>query len=183
MAPDASVAQAVAGDEDLMEAIEARVEDDESPESFVQVAMAPRRLLSTFMEKHTEKPASAKELVIETLRTEGSKLRSLLLLRLASQLAADPFVKVKKLIQELIERLLTEATAETNQKGWCDKSVSDAEVKRKYAAEKIADLNAEIATLEATRNKLVEEMAVLQDEIAALKAGLAKAQHFRLARQ
>jgi len=179
MAPDASVAQAVAGDEDLMEAIEARVEDDESPESFVQVAMAPRRLLSTFMEKHTEKPASAKELVIETLRTEGNKLKSLLLLRLASQLAADPFAKVKKLIQELIERLLAEATAEANQKGWCDKSISDAEVKRKYAAEKIADLNAEIATLEATRNKLVEEMAVLQDEIAALKAGLAKAQKLR----
>merc|ERR1719408_488792 len=128
-----------------------------------------------FVQKRADKPQSAKELVIETLRTEGSKLKSLLLLRLASQLAADPFVKVKKLIQELIERLLTEATAETNQKGWCDKSISDTEVKRKYAAEKIADLNAEIATLEATRNKLVEEIVVLNDEIAALKAGLAKA--------
>merc|ERR1719261_2032164 len=99
-------------------------------------------------------------------------MKSMLLLRLASQIAADPFAKVKKLIQELIERLLAEAAAEANQKGWCDKSLGDAEQKRDYAAEEIAALNAEMAKLEATRDKLTEE-------IAELKAARTKATKIR----
>merc|ERR1719298_276789 len=106
-------------------------------------------------------------------------MKSMLLLRLASQIAADPFAKVKKLIQELIERLLAEAAAEANQKGWCDKSIGDAEQKRTYAAEEIAALNAEMAKLEATRDKLTEELVILDEEIAELKAARAKATKIR----
>merc|ERR1719248_466545 len=117
----------------------------------------------TFLQQRSGGPATAKEAVIDVLRTEGNKMKSMLLLRLASQIAADPFAKVKKLIQELIERLLAEAAAEANQKGWCDKSIGDAEQKRNYASEEIAELNAEMAKLEATRDKLIEEIAILEE--------------------
>merc|ERR1719172_67201 len=125
---DISAARIVASDQGSMEAIEAEAEAaDESSDSFIQVASAPRRLLTSFLQTRSGGPATAKEAVIDVLRTEGNKMKSMLLLRLASQIAADPFAKVKKLIQELIERLLAEAAAEANQKGWCDKSIGDAE--------------------------------------------------------
>jgi len=176
---DISAARIVASDQDSMEAIEAEAEAaDASPESFIQVASAPRQLMTSFLQKRSA-PTTAKEAVIDVLRTEGNKMKSMLLLRLASQIAADPFAKVKKLIQELIERLLAEAAAEANQKGWCDKSIGDAEQKRTYAAEEIAALNAEMAKLEATRDKLNEELAILEEEIAELKAARAKATKIR----
>merc|ERR1719407_90428 len=128
--------------------------------------------MKSFLQRRSGGPTTAKEAVIDVLRTEGNKMKSMLLLRLASQIAADPFAKVKKLIQELIERLLAEAAAEANQKVWCDKSIGDAEQKRDYAAEEIAALNAEMAKLEATRDKLTEE-------IAELKAARAKATKIR----
>merc|ERR1719281_712322 len=176
---DISAARIVASDQGSMEAIEAEAEAaDESSESFIQVALAPRRLM-TFLQRRSGGPTTAKEAVVDALRSEGSKLKSTLLLRLASQIAADPFAKVKKLIQELIERLLAEAAAEANQKGWCDKSIGDAEQKRNYAAEEIAELNAEMAKLEATRDKLIEEIAILEEEIAELKAARDKATKIR----
>merc|ERR1712241_1237745 len=96
---------------------------------------------------------------------KGQQLKSTLLMSLANHISADPFAKVKQLIQELIERLLTEAANEANQKGWCDKATKDAEQKRDYAAEEIATLNSDMAKLEALINKLTVELAELAEAI------------------
>merc|ERR1719261_1247475 len=113
------------------------------------------------------------------LRTKSKKLKSTLLASLAVQVASDPFAKVKKLIQELIERLLQEAADEANHKGWCDKETSAAEQARTYQAETIVELNGRLATNEAIRDKLNEEIAVLEKEISDLKEELAKATKMR----
>merc|ERR1719359_2475244 len=107
------------------------------------------------------------------------QLKSTLLSSLASRIAADPLAKVKKLIQELIERLLTEAANEANQKGWCDKATADATQKRTYAADKIESLNAEMAKLAALSDKLNEELDVLGKEITALREAQAEANQNR----
>merc|ERR1719174_1579809 len=113
------------------------------------------------------------------LRTQGARIKSVLLTSLAGRIAGDPFAKVKKLIQELIERLLQEAANEGNQKGWCDKALQDASMKRDKAAGKIEELNTEMSELEATRDKLIEELATLEKEIADLKAAREKAEKER----
>merc|ERR1712032_914030 len=95
--------------------------------------------------------------------------KSTLLTALAGKIAADPFAKVKQLIQELIERLLKEASAEAEQKGWCDKAIGDAKQKRGYAAEDIKDLNSALAENEAIKDKLTEELDILDTEIKDLK--------------
>jgi len=111
----------------------------------------------------------ARRAVAELLRTNGQKLKSSLLTSLAGQVAADPFAKVKVLIQELIERLLQEAANDSNQKDWCDKATADAEQKREYAAAAVDKHNSEMSMLEATRNTLQEELAALAAEIQTLE--------------
>merc|ERR1719269_418937 len=122
---------------------------------------------------------TAQRAAADLLGAQGKKIKSTLLVRLASQIASDPFAKVKKLIQELIERLLQEAANEANQKGWCDKATADAEQKRDYAVEEVTSLNSEMAELEARRDTLRDEIAVLEEEIADLKAARAKATKLR----
>merc|ERR1719161_2664354 len=116
--------------------------------------------------KHVDSMASSlapsddgRQAVMALLRKQGMALHSTMLTSLASQIAADPFAKIKKLIQELIERMLQEAANEANQKGWCDKAIGDAEQKRDYTVDKIDDLNSDMAKLEATRDMLHEEIA------------------------
>jgi len=154
----------------IMEAFEAEAEAAEASPSFLQKRMVKAKSVLSALSRHTSAdPNAAKNAVSELLRSQGNKLHSTLLIGLANQIKADPFAKVKKLIQDLIERLLQEAADEANQKGWCDKATADAEQKRTYAVEKVAELNAQSAELEATINKLTEELDVLDVEIPELK--------------
>merc|ERR1719158_1000320 len=113
---------------------------------------------------------AGRQQVATLLKSKGKELHSELLMSLANRLSggADPFAKVKKLIQELIERMLQEAADEANQKGWCDKAMSDAEQKRDYAVREVAELNSQMAELEGVIGKLTEELEVLEVEIADL---------------
>merc|ERR1719387_2148992 len=52
-------------------------------------------------------------------------------------------------------------------------------MRRKYAAEQVEELNAEMAELEADRDTLLEELAILEKEIADLKAAQEKAEKER----
>merc|ERR1719162_1779370 len=168
------LAEAVASSDSAMEALEAEAEDSESE--------ALGFLQKRSVQKH--EPASndgGRQLIISLLKGKGVQLKSTLLVSLATQIAADPFTKIKKLIQELIERLLTEAANEANQKGWCDKAMADATQKRQYAADEVEELNAKMAKLESLSAKLGEELATLATEIKDLTDAQAKADKERKA--
>jgi len=167
----------MADDKDAMQALEAEAEADDAssgPVTFLQ----KRSLRAVRAEPH-KVGGDGRQLVMDLLSSQGTKLKSTLLTSLASQIKADPLGKVKKLIQELIERLLTEAANEANQKGWCDKAMADAKQKRDFAAEEIADLNGQMAEGEATRDSLVEDLAVLAKEIGELQAKQKEAEDMR----
>jgi len=180
-------------DEDAMEAVEADAEKQDDagsfPLAFLQrrqsspfgtdgVGMATRELQKELdhpekmasVQKHAAGTASddGREAVMMLLRKRGMVLHSAMLTSLATKIAGDPFAKIKKLIQELIERMLTEAANEGNQKGWCDKSLGDARQKRGMTADKLKELNAEMAELEARRDTLVENLDTLDTEMKAL---------------
>jgi hypothetical protein len=167
-------ADAVTSSEGAMEAIEAEAEASEGDQEAVGF------LQKRSVQEHSKgSDDGGRQLVVSLLKGKGQALKSTLLVALANRIAADPFAKVKKLIQELIERLLTEAANEANQKGWCDKAMADAKQKRDYAAEEIADLNAKMAKLEALSDELGEKIAEYTDDISKLKDARAEAQKVR----
>merc|ERR1719305_2112874 len=94
---------------------------------------------------------------------------------LVMKMARDPFAKVKVLIQQLIERLLTEARNEATHKGWCDTEIGKAEKDREYRHADSVKLNAAITDGEATIAKLKETIETLTKELGELNEGLLEA--------
>jgi len=167
------LAKAMAADPGTMNEIEAEAEAEEGVPSFLQQSTHLRG--GAAVRLHQKPAASDRDMIIRLLKSEGKELKSTMLTALASKIAADPFSKVKQLIQELIERLLQESANEANQKGWCDKATADATQKRDYAADKILMLNGELGELEAARDQLTEELIALSEDIQGLEDAQQKA--------
>merc|ERR1712124_83325 len=109
----------------------------------------------------------------------GRHLNSHVLSTWAVRVESDPFKKVKKMIKDLITRLLEEANEEAEHKGWCDTELSTNEQTRKEKTEAVETLHAEIDELQASIAKLTEEITELTEAVAAIDAAVAKATKIR----
>merc|ERR1719428_550802 len=109
----------------------------------------------------------------------GSRILSSLAMKVEAQGGKDPFAKVKKLIEELITRLMTEANNEAEHKGWCDKEMGTNAHTRKEKSAAVDSLTAQIDELNADMAKLTEEIKELVFNVAELDAAVAKATTIR----
>merc|ERR1719161_1346856 len=148
--------------------------------SFIQLSNTPRMKIASLVKQaskvssSTSQQAALKQKVFESLAESGSKLGSVAISALALKISEDPFIKVKKLIQELIERLVTEAAEEATKKGWCDTEMGEAKHNRDSNMRSIKEVNAELKLLEATKAQLTEEISTLTTEISDLNDSLTK---------
>merc|ERR1719207_155806 len=104
------------------------------------------------------------------LKAQGSRINSRVLSALAMRVSEDPFKKVKKMIKDLIVRLMEEANEEAEHKGWCDTELS---TKEQTAA--VETLHAEIDELKASIAKLTQEITDLTAEVAESDKAVAEA--------
>jgi len=95
---------------------------------------------------------------------------------MADRLAAgaDPFKKIKFLIEELIGRLNQEAADEATHKGWCDTSIGKASTQRDDKAEAIEMLNTQLDNHQTLKAKLEDQIAALTSQISDLEDFKAK---------
>jgi len=121
----------------------------------------------------------AQQRVADFLRHRATELNSRVLSALSVRVADDPFVKVKKMIKDLIVRLMEEANEEAEHKGWCDTELSTNEQTRKEKTMSVETLHAEIDQLEASIAKLGEEIVELTTAVADLNANMAKSTKLR----
>jgi len=133
----------------------------------------------SFIQLQTESRVSARAeevkdrvvaLVQQLADKDGSKMLSLLAQRVQSAvlMGADPFGKVKGMIQEMIEKLVAEAQKEASHKAFCDKEMSETKAKRDDKQSDLDDLNTKIDAATSKIAKLKEEIATLQAELAAI---------------
>merc|ERR1719456_530097 len=94
---------------------------------------------------------------------------------LALQVRKDPFAKVKKMIEEMITKLLEEANAEAEQKGFCDQELGTNKVTRDKLSSDIEKLQAEIEEADANIARWGEEIAQLTTEVAELDKAMGEA--------
>jgi hypothetical protein len=120
------------------------------------------------------KSRSAK--VAEMLLARGKKLNSEFLVFMAAQARADPFKKIKQMIQDLVEKLLKEAAEEASHKGWCDGELQAATKVRDDNAKGLEETNGRLAVGEARRAKLTELLGKVTTEIDELKVQLQDAE-------
>merc|ERR1719389_184442 len=83
-------------------------------------------------------------------------------------MSADPFAKVKGMIQEMIEKLVKEAQEEAEHKAFCDKEMAETEAKKADKEEEVDDLNTKIDRAAAKIAKLKETIALLEKELGTI---------------
>merc|ERR1719463_523172 len=123
--------------------------------------------------------AQVQDRVMTSLMQAGKKIGSPALTALALRVSADPFVKVKTLIQDLIQRLVQEAAEEATKKGWCDTEMGKATKNRDTFFDNTVSLNANIMSAEAQKESLEEEIYTLTKELADLNDALSKTTKMR----
>jgi len=121
----------------------------------------------------------SQERVVAFLRSAADKIGSRVLSTIAVRVEEDPFIKVKKLIEELVQRLLAEAGEEAEHKGWCDEELGTNEVTRKEKSSKVENLHAEIEGLQSKIASLTKDLADVSKAVAELNAAVAKATELR----
>jgi len=113
------------------------------------------------------------------LHDQATKLDSRILSALATRADEDPFKKVKKMIKDLITKLLEEANEEAEHKGWCDTELSTNEQTRNEKTTAVEALHSEIETLEASIAKLTHQITELTVAVADLDKAVADSTKIR----
>merc|ERR1719327_1074244 len=101
---------------------------------------------------------SSKQQDVTTFLQQRSKmLNSRLLSLMANRASADPFKKVKKMIQDMISKLMEEANEAADHKAFCDAEMSTNKQTRDSKTTESEELKADIEGLTADIAKLGEE--------------------------
>merc|ERR1719265_1064668 len=113
------------------------------------------------------------------IKTEAKKLKSDEIAALAIRMKEDHFVKVRGMIKDLVAKLKADASAEADQKAWCD---SEMEKSTSARDENIGAMEGDLAhktQAEAKLERLTEEIQQLAEEVAELKKSLNESTQLR----
>merc|ERR1719333_1730055 len=144
------------------------VEDDQASVNFLQKKQ---------VHSHNKKQIVHK--MMAYIKEQAKKLNSDQLSALAIRMKEDHFVKVRGMIKDLIAKLEADASAEADQKAWCDAEMEKSTSKRD---ENIGEMEGDLASkssAEAKIAKLEEEIATLMSEVAELTKALNEATELR----
>merc|ERR1719426_241664 len=146
----------------------AQEEEDDDDVSFVQKAAVTKATLRLVKKAAVAGPDSSEDVIrsqlIAIFKAASTKYKSPMLSTLALKVKEDPFVKIKGMIQKLLE----EEADEANHKGYCDEEISKTVKDRDYRLEEIEALHASLEELNAREEKLALTKAELEEAVKSL---------------
>mmetsp|Transcript_16263 Transcript_16263/g.35588 ORF Transcript_16263/g.35588 Transcript_16263/m.35588 type:complete len:692 (+) Transcript_16263:37-2112(+) len=114
-------------------------------------------------------------LLQDRARALGSKYLSLAAMRVAS----DPFAKVKKLLKQLIMKLMEEANTEADHNAFCKKELETNKMTREEKQSTVDELMARVEEKTAESTRLGDEISALSAELVEVREQLAQATQLR----
>jgi len=113
------------------------------------------------------------------LQAQGRRLSSRVLSTLSLRVAEDPFAKVKKMIQDMVYKLMEEANSEAEHKGFCDTELGTNKMTREQKTTTVNELTASIEEMTAKISTLSDEIGDLSAQIGEIDAAVAEATAIR----
>jgi hypothetical protein len=122
---------------------------------------------------------AARRAVVEMLQAKARATGSRALALVAEHASSDPFAKVKKMIKDLIVKLMEQTNAEADQHAYCTTELATNKETRSNKEEEVEQLTSLSEQLTAESAKLSSEITELSDAIAEIKASQAQATKVR----
>jgi chromosome segregation ATPase len=127
--------------------------------------------------------------VVHMLKKLASEEKSKSLAQLASRVASalrigvssgeDPFVKIKEMVGDMIEKLQSAQADDATQKAFCDKEMKETKDKKADKEADVEKISTKKEQQEAQSAKLKEQVAALQKELSELASAQAEATNLR----
>merc|ERR1719215_2290764 len=146
------------------------------------VQLASRHTAAALVQlRGNESPEEAqrRERVVAYLQGRAAKLGSKYLSLVATHASGDPFAKVKKMIKDLIVKLMEQANSEADHKAYCDTELATNKQTRENKQAEVDELTARIEKHESESAQLAQELSELSDAIAELRKQQAEATTIR----
>merc|ERR1719277_745194 len=129
--------------------------------------------------KSSQEPAKPRAATAEYLQVQAAKLGSKYLAVVASRVTEDTFGKVKKLIKDLITKLMEEANEEADQHAYCQTELATNKQTRENKNAEVEQLTAKVDQLTAESEQLSTDITKLSDSIMDMKGQEAEASKLR----
>jgi len=122
---------------------------------------------------------SSKARALRIIEQLGRTVHSTALVSLAYRAAADPFSKVRGMIEDMIQKLMQEAAEEASQKAFCDTEMGESQKSKADKAGKLDKLKARIEKGDSAVAELTGQIATRSKELAEIDASVKEATEIR----
>jgi len=130
-------------------------------------------------DSESDAQSEVRQKLVRTIQKLGKKFHSFGLMQLASVASSDPFVKIRGLIEDMIEKLLKEAQEEATQKAFCDKEMGASKKSQAEKTATIDKLQTRIDGNSATIAELNDAIKTLEAEVADIDKAQSEATKIR----
>lgn len=121
----------------------------------------------------------ARDRVMGLLKKLGRTYNSFALMQMANAASKDPFVKIRGMIENMIQKLLKQAQEEATQEAFCQEETAKATKSREQKSAASDKYQARIDEAKATGAELKNQIAVLTQQISEIERSNSEATNMR----